>query len=197
MLKRFFGLAVTLSAAALLGACSDMSRYEQQVEDLEPVYCYKSIGSVQCYKQPKHSDSRRLVNFYGPAPRTYDKPDTPDYAAPKAPKMIDYWVKDPEPVPQAAPPRDTGVKAEAASATPLTTLTATENEDVPFMDGLMRSIFGKPELANKPLVAAPAPAPASAPLAVDLVVKPLASASPPLQPAPAAQPLIPVQTGTL
>jgi hypothetical protein len=199
MLKRLLGLAVILSATTLLAACSNMTLYEQQVEDFEPVYCYKSIGSVQCYKEPKHSDSRRLVNFYGPAPRTYDKPDAPEYAAPKAPKMIDYWVKDPEPIPQAAPPKDTAIKAEAAraTATPTATTTGAENQDVSFMDGLMRSIFGKPELANKPVAAAVAPVPASAPAVVDLAIEPLASASPPLQPAPAAQPLIPVHTGTL
>jgi hypothetical protein len=47
----------------LLAACSSMYQYEQQVEDFEPVYCYQSIGSVQCYKAPKLSDSGRLVNF--------------------------------------------------------------------------------------------------------------------------------------
>jgi hypothetical protein len=197
MLKRISGLAVTLFAITLLAACSNMTQYEQQVEDFEPVYCYKSIGSVQCYKEPKYSDSRRLVNFYGPAPRTYDAPDAPDYAAPKAPKMIDYWVKDPEPVPQAAPAKDTGLKAEAAQAT--LAASPPESADVSFMDGLMRSIFGKPELVNKPVAVAvvPAPVPASVPVAVDLTIEPLASASPPLQPAPAAQPLIPVETGTL
>ncbi len=184
MLKRIFGLSVISGAAVLLSACSNMTQYEQQVEDWEPVYCYKSIGAVQCYKEPKHSDSRRLVNFYGPPPSSYDVPDAPDYAAAKAPKMIDYWVKDPEPIPQANPPKK---RQQAASPTPAPLKEApakmtggeapntTQKEQVSFMDGLMRSMFGKPQLANKPV----------------------ATAAAPQQPAPPAQPLIAVETGTL
>ncbi|NQU58119.1 MAG: hypothetical protein HQ513_12860 [Rhodospirillales bacterium] len=199
MLKRILGLAVTFSAAAVLAACSSMTQYERQVENWEPVYCYKSIGAVQCYKEPKDSDSRRLVNFYGPAPSTYDKPDEPDYAAAKAPKLIDYWVKDPEPIPEANPLK-VRVKnlapAEAAEA-PQTPLSEAQKEDVSFMDGLMRSIFGKPELANKPVAAASAPALTTPPVPAQTTIKPLASAAPQYQPAPAAQPVIAVETGTL
>lgn len=172
MQKQFIGLAAIL----LLSACSNMTQYETQVENWEPVYCYKSIGAVQCYKEPKHSDSRRLVNFYGPAPSTYDAPDEPDYAAAKAPKMIDYWVKDAEPVPLANLPR-VAAQAEAANTT-AQVQEIPEDEDVSLMDGIMRTLFGTPELANKPVLVRAAPGPQ-------------------LQPAPAAQPVIPVQTGTL
>jgi len=184
MLKRIFGLSVISGAAVLLSACTNMTQYEQQVEDWEPIYCYKSIGAVQCYKEPKHSDSRRLVNFYGPPPSSYEAPEAPDYAAAKPPKMIDYWVTDPEPIPQASPPRK---RQQAASPAPaplqvapakMTAVEApntTQNEEVSFMDGLMRSMFGKPQLANKPV----------------------ATAAAPQQPAPPAQPRIAVETGTL
>ena len=179
MFKKFIGLATTFSAAVLLAACSNMTEYEKQVQDWEPVYCYKSLASVQCYKEPKHSDSRRLVNFYGPAPREYDEPDTPVYSTPRPPKMIDTWVKDPEPVPEAAP-----MKAHIATPEPTKAADTTlkGDEDVSFMDGMLRSLFGKPKLANKPVQAA------SAPVTNGAVI---------LQPAPAAQPVIPVQTGTL
>ena len=161
----------------LLAACSNMSEYERHVADWEPVYCYKSIGAVQCYKEPKHSDSRRLVNFYGPAPSEYDKPDAPDVSQTRPPKMITTWVKDPEPM------LDAYVRNTAPAPTPVTAevpavQTVAEEEDVSLMDGLMRSIFGKPQLANSPQ-------------------KPVAIATPPAQPAPAAQPVQPVQTGTL
>ena len=188
MLKRILGLVAVLSTAVFLAACSNMTQYERQVEDWEPVYCYKSIGAVQCYKEPKHSDSRRLVNFYGPAPRTYDKPDEPVYPAAKPPKMIDYWVKDPEPVPQASPGK------AAAEVAPATSVTKQEQEEeTSFFEGLRRSLFGKPQLANKPVLKAAPPAPAMLPTPV----KPLASAAPQLQPAPAAQPVIAVESGTL
>ena len=176
MLKRIFGLGVISGAAVLLSACTNMTQYEQQVEDWEPIYCYKSIGAVQCYKEPKHSESRRLVNFYGPPPSSYEAPEAPDYAAAKPPKMIDYWVKDPEPIPQASPPRQRQQAANPAPAQPQAApAKMTQNEDVSFMDGLMRSMFGKPQLANKPG----------------------ASAAAPQQPTPAAQPRIAVETGTL
>jgi len=104
LVGRVPGMAA-VGAALLLGACGYVSEYEKAVYDLEPVYCYKSIGTVQCYKEPKFSDQRRMVNYFGPAPERYDRPEpapTPRLAAPKA---IDTYVKDPEPVPEAQPRR--------------------------------------------------------------------------------------------
>ncbi|MBL6932692.1 MAG: hypothetical protein ISR45_07055 [Rhodospirillales bacterium] len=187
MLKRILGPAATLSVAILLAACTNMTAYEKQVQDWEPVYCYKSIGSVQCYKEPKHSDSRRLVNFYGPAPSEYDKPDEPDYSRPRPPKMINTWVKDPEPIPEAAPQKvhiPTPAPAKAAI------VFEPGKEDVSFFDGIRRSLFGKPELANKPTLA-------SAPKATEIPAKRLTLVATPLQPAPTAHPVIPVDSGTL
>lgn len=184
MLNRILGHAAIISSAVILAACSsNLTQYEQQVQNLEAVYCYKSIGTVQCYTKPLLGESRRLVNFYGPAPSQYDKPDQPRVASPKAPRMIDHWVKDPEPIPQAAPLKSQTryappIKAEPVRATnqqEISSAAPTRQEDVSFMDGLMRSMFGKPQLAYKPL----------------------ASMSPPLQPAPPAQPLIAVEIGTI
>jgi len=92
--------------AASLSACSYVDEYERQVTDWEPVYCYKSLAATTCYREPKHSDNLRLVNYYGPHPSRYDAPEPlkePDF---KAPEPVDYWVKDAEPVPRAMPHGD-------------------------------------------------------------------------------------------
>jgi len=89
--------------AALVGACGYVSEYEKAVYEWEPTYCYQSIGRVACYKEPVHRDEKRLVNYYGPDPSRYDKPDAPEAMPLKAPEMVNYWVKDPEPIPRPAP----------------------------------------------------------------------------------------------
>lgn len=99
MYKRF----ATIGLGLFLGACSYVSEYEKAVYDLEPSYCYKSIGKVACYKEPFHRDERRLVNYFGPDPSRYDKPETPEPTPIQAPEMVNYWVKDAEPVPRPAP----------------------------------------------------------------------------------------------
>jgi hypothetical protein len=92
-------LIVIAGAALILSACAQKSAYEAAVEDLEPSYCYQSIGGVTCYKTPYHRDERRLVNYFGPAPVRYDKPEPVAEIEGSAPEAITYWVKDPEPVP--------------------------------------------------------------------------------------------------
>lgn len=76
------------------------------MEDFEPVYCYKSLGGVTCYEKPYHRDKLRLVNFFGPAPERYDPPPAPEPQKRFAPQMVNYWVKDPEPIPRPAPQGD-------------------------------------------------------------------------------------------
>ena len=70
----------TNGLAALLGACGYVSEYEKAVYDLEPTYCYKSIGKVDCYREPFHRDERRLVNYFGPHPSRFEKPEPPEPA---------------------------------------------------------------------------------------------------------------------
>ncbi len=84
-----------------LGACSPIDKYESQVAGWEPVYCYKSLAAVQCYREPKFADQLRLVNYFGPHPSRYAAPEARPEAEFKAPEMVNYWVKDAEPVPQA------------------------------------------------------------------------------------------------
>ena len=108
---------VLAAVAALVGACGYGSAYEEAIYDPEPVYCYQSIGQsvsgVECYKTPKHRDERRLVNYYGPHPSRYDRPEPPPPATLSAPPAVDFFVRDPEPIPEPAPPR-ARTKAEPA-----------------------------------------------------------------------------------
>lgn len=103
MLKKL--LFVTAFAIGL-GACSYVDDYERHVTDLEPVYCYKSLAATSCYRTPKHADALRLVNYFGPHPSRYDAPEPPRQPLLVAPEMVNYWVKDPEPLPRPMPHGD-------------------------------------------------------------------------------------------
>jgi len=92
-----------VGVGVLVGACGYVSEYEKAVYGMEPTYCYKSIGKVACYKEPFHRDEKRLVNYFGPDPSRYDKPDLVEPTPIQAPKMVNYWVKDAEPIPRPAP----------------------------------------------------------------------------------------------
>jgi len=85
---------------SLLAACGYVNKYEEAVYDMEPVYCYQSIGKATCYDKPSAVDGRRLVNYFGPHPSRYDleKPEPFDASDLDAPPEIDTWAKDPEPV---------------------------------------------------------------------------------------------------
>ncbi len=98
-------LLLSVGVAALLGACEPPLRYEAAVRNLEPTYCYQTIGEAACYEAPYHRDARRLVSYFGPHPRHYAKPLPPPEPVPVAPAPINYWVKDPEPIPCPVTPR--------------------------------------------------------------------------------------------
>lgn len=113
---------------AFLGACGYVSKYEQAVYDYEPVYCYQSLGAVQCFDTPRVRDEMRLVNYYGPAPERYDRPDPAPEPNLMAPPAVNFFVLDPEPIPSPSPnaagPRDlpwlsAKAPAEAASVQPI------------------------------------------------------------------------------
>lgn len=62
-----------------LAACNSYeSEYEKGVYDYEPLYCYQSLGGVDCHREPHHRDAARLVNYYGPGPSKYDPPEPPE-----------------------------------------------------------------------------------------------------------------------
>jgi hypothetical protein len=48
----------------------------------------------------------RLVNYYGPHPSRYDAPEPKAGPNFSALEMINYWVKDPEPIPHSMPRGD-------------------------------------------------------------------------------------------
>lgn len=106
MLKRILTLAAIVPAFGLLGACAQKSAYEAGVEGYEPVYCYRSLAGVACHQKPNFTDERRMVNYYGPAPTRYERPAPPPEQKLFAPEMVNYWAKDPEPLPRAAPQGD-------------------------------------------------------------------------------------------
>lgn len=101
-----FKIFIAGLALVSLSACAQKSAYEAAVEDLEPTYCYKSLAGVTCYEKPFHRDEKRLVNFFGPAPKRYEKPEALPEPRRDAPQAISYWVKDPEPIPTPAPAGD-------------------------------------------------------------------------------------------
>jgi len=103
MIRKCLALA---AAAATLTACGYVDDYEKAVYDLDPVYCYRTIGGAECHAEPSFAARAKLVNYYGPHPSRYDAPDPQVVPAPKSPEMVNYWVKDPEPVPRAAAPSD-------------------------------------------------------------------------------------------
>lgn len=72
--------AVLLAACLVAGAggCTRYeSAYEEGVEAYEPVYCYASLADPACYRRPSVRDERRLINYYGPSPRRYDRSKPP------------------------------------------------------------------------------------------------------------------------
>ncbi len=188
-----FRISAIFGLTAFLGACGYVSEYEKAVYDWEPTYCYKSIGKVACYKESYHRDEKRLVNYFGPDPSRYDKPEPPESAPHAPPQMVNYWVKDAEPIPRPAP---NGHLANLPWLDPAQGLADAERKEFVRLSSnpkgtqaLLRTMgFGpngvivkKPEIkaAPAPQQAAvrPAPTPASAPA---------------LQPAPPAQPKPPV-----
>ena len=94
-----------LAALTILvaGCGSYDSPYEQGVYDYDPVYCYRNIGGVSCFDTPHHRDERRLVNYYGPSPDGYDRPEPPPKPRLDPPPVANYYVRDPAPIPRPAP----------------------------------------------------------------------------------------------
>ena len=81
----------------LLCGCGSADSYKQTNKDEKPIYCYQSLAGVECFKKPNHRDKRRIVKYYGPHPTKYTEPKPINIPELKAPKEINYWVKDPEP----------------------------------------------------------------------------------------------------
>ena len=53
-----------LVAFLCLASCTSFeSEYEKGVYDYEPLYCYQTLGGVDCHRKPHHRDATRLVNY--------------------------------------------------------------------------------------------------------------------------------------
>ncbi len=148
MQKRLWTPAALLTLSGILASCGYVSQYERQVYDWEPVYCYKSLAAMQCFKEPRFADERRLVNYYGPDPGRYDRPDDPDVPELQAPREIDYWVKDAEPVPEAAPVKVKAAAEPGPTSPGETLLPDSRSEGLSFLDRLLAPLLGKPKLAH-------------------------------------------------
>ena len=178
-----------LGLALFLSACGYVSEYEKAVYDWEPTYCYKSIGKVVCYKEPYYRDEKRLVNYFGPDPSRYDKPEPPERAPHAPPQMVNYWVKDAEPIPRPAP---TGQLANLPWLDPVQNQADTDrreyvrlNANPKGVQALLKTMgIGPDAVIVKKAVIKAAPAPQQA------AVRP--APAPALQPAPKAQPKPPV-----
>lgn len=111
-----------LVALAFLGACTSFeSEYEKGVYDYEPLYCYQTLGGVDCHRRPHHRDAARLVNYYGPAPGKYKPSKPPEESPLRAPPKVSAEAS-PGPASSAAASTDAqdasdaGENSEAAAS---------------------------------------------------------------------------------
>ncbi|MBL6957826.1 MAG: hypothetical protein ISR52_02510 [Rhodospirillales bacterium] len=152
-----------MAMLVLLGACGYVDKYEEAVYDMEPVYCYKSIGGVQCHDEPHFRDQRRMVNYFGPHPSRYDEPEAPPAPNLQAPPSIEYFVKDAEPIPQPKPPKlkpastepaSPGLPSQKATTGDVDKAAADESS---FFSSLRAALFGEEggDAAAKPVPPAP------------------------------------------
>ena len=78
-----------LVAFLCLASCTSFeSEYEKGVYDYEPLYCYQTLGGVDCHRKPHHRDATRLVNYYGPAPSKYKPPKPPEESPLRPPPKV-------------------------------------------------------------------------------------------------------------
>jgi hypothetical protein len=80
--------AALVALLSLPGCTSFESEYEKGVYDYEPLYCYQTLGGVDCHRKPHQRDATRLVNYYGPAPSKYKLPKPPKEIALRAPPKV-------------------------------------------------------------------------------------------------------------
>lgn len=95
-----FGRVLAWLLLAMLCACTSYeSAYVRSVYNYEPVYCYQSLGTVSCYREPRPRDARRLVNYYGPAPSKYPQPEPAEQRELQPPPETNRYSIAPQPDP--------------------------------------------------------------------------------------------------
>ncbi len=73
---RWIWMFATIAPGLWLGGCGGYElAYERAVYDREPVYCYRTIADVDCYRAADARADGRLVNYYGPSPRRVERPE--------------------------------------------------------------------------------------------------------------------------
>jgi hypothetical protein len=98
MRPRICSVWPALAALLCAAACTSFeSEYEKGVYDYEPLYCYQTLGGVDCHRKPHQRDAARLVNYYGPAPGKYKPPKPPKESALRAPAKAPTMDEHPEP----------------------------------------------------------------------------------------------------
>jgi hypothetical protein len=113
--------AALVALLSLPGCTPFESEYEKGVYDYEPLYCYQTLGGVDCHRKPNYRDAARLVNYYGPAPSKYKPPKQPEEIPLRAPPRASTAAYQ-EPEPRAPADADAengsgaGEKSEAAAA---------------------------------------------------------------------------------
>lgn len=116
---RWMTTAAAVATVALgTAGCAAPGSFMTGEVKTDPIYCYQSLAGVECFKTPVHRDERRLVSYNGPAPETYPKPRPEADPVLKAPEMVPFYVKDPEPMPQADPPKRRSASAVPAAKAP-------------------------------------------------------------------------------
>lgn len=96
------------------GGREHASPYAAAVFDDPPIYCYRTIGDADCYRQPLVGAERRLVNYYGPPPEDYDRPEPLP-----APQLHPPPPRRPVPDPNVVVPAPASAVTPANQPTPL------------------------------------------------------------------------------
>lgn len=82
MTRTIFRTAIVAVCLAALGACGNYPEKYQWNEatvvthgwlearalPVEPVYCYRTLSTPECFTWPQKGEELRLVGYYGPKP---------------------------------------------------------------------------------------------------------------------------------
>lgn len=164
--------------SVLLSGCGGRehaSPYAAAVFDDPPIYCYRTIGDVDCFGRPLAGAERRLVNYYGLPPDDYERPEAPPAPLlhpPPPGRAVPESDVAPAVAPATAPvnqptplfPADPSPAAEAAAGDDPATVTSSAVPTAT-VAGTERPLPAAAASAGKPAMASPKPRPRAAPAA--------------------------------
>lgn len=137
---RVWRYGVALAALSVVGCVNYESEYERSVYDFEPIYCYQTLGKVDCYRRPQSREARQLVNYYGPAPSKYHDPPRPQQTETQPPPAVSRDVRQLEP--PGSEDDGGGVAARSSLAPSASQQTKSDTEDWKEWMPLMSVAFG-------------------------------------------------------